>query len=184
MLSLRVSNFSDICEIASIHASCWKEVYSFMPEEVLLNRNYDFRLLQWQDWFKQKKYDQNEGLFTIEFHGKIVGFCQCKPNIDNDIPDALGELHAQYVLPEFRAQGTGYQVLQVLTSYLVAKKMTPMCCWAFQNNKIWHWYERMGFERVVARNRIISGLELPEYGFIHRDPEYLLHQLTLRLNAA
>ncbi|WP_135081792.1 GNAT family N-acetyltransferase [Terasakiella sp. SH-1] len=180
MLSLRVSRATDIDAIATIHAHCWKEVYSFMPQEVLDNRDYRFRLQQWQNWFAEKKYEQNEGLFVMEAGHKVVGFCMCKPNTDPDIPQALGELHAQYMWPQYRASGTGYQVLQVLTAYLLAKKMTPMCCWAFAENEIWHWYERMGFEKVVSRNRVINGMELPEYGFIHNDPEGLMYRLTLR----
>lgn len=184
MLTMRVSRPSDVQAISLIHAECWKEVYSFMPRKVLEDRNYDFRLQQWQDWFAEKRFDMNEGLFVMEYNGRVVGFCMCKPNIDPDIPQAQGELHAQYMLPKYRQSGTGYQVLQVLTAYLLAKKMTPMCCWAFQKNKIWQWYERMGFEKVVTRDRIINGMALPEYGFIHNDPEGLLYNLTLRLNAA
>ncbi|SCA57178.1 conserved hypothetical protein [Candidatus Terasakiella magnetica] len=184
MLLIRVSRPTDIEAIARVHADCWKEVYSFMPDEVLANRDYSFRLKQWKNWFEQKKYEQNEGLFVMEYDKKVVGFCMCKSNLDMDIPEALGEYHAQYMYPQYRASGTGYQVLHVLTAYMLSKKMAPMCCWAFEQNKIWHWYERMGFERVIKRNRKINGIDLPEYGFVHHDPEGLMYHLTLRSIAA
>ena len=184
MHSIRVAKHQDITAIAEVHASCWKEVYSFMPSEVLENRNYEFRLNQWETWFSEKKSEQGEGLFVMEVAGNVVGFCMCKPNTDPDIPEALGELHAQYMYPQYRSSGTGYQVLQVLTAFLLAEKMTPMCCWAFQQNRIWQWYERMGFKKVVTRDRVINNMKLPEFGFIHTDPEGLMYHLTLRLIAA
>jgi GNAT superfamily N-acetyltransferase len=184
MLNIRVSRPRDVEDIAAVHATCWKDVYAFMPQEVLKSRDYSFRLKQWKNWYAEKRFDQGEGLFVMEYGKRIVGFCMCKPNLDPDIPQAKGEYHAQYVLPQYRARGTGYQVLQVLTAYLLSEKMSPMCCWAFQDNTIWQWYQRMGFEKVIARDRIINDIAVPEYGFLHRDPEGLLYDLTMRLIAA
>ncbi|WP_417783343.1 GNAT family N-acetyltransferase [Terasakiella pusilla] len=184
MLNIRASRPSDVQSIALIHAECWKDTYSFMPKEVLDDRDYNFRLSQWQKWYNEKRYEHKEGLFVMEHQRRVVGFCMCKPNNDDAIPYAQGELHAQYVLPKYRARGTGYQVLRVLTGYLLENNMSPMCCWAFQNNKIWQWYERMGFEKVVSRDRILNGIAVPEYGFIHNDPKGLLYGLSQHLDAA
>ena len=125
MLTIRVSRPSDVEDIAAVHAACWQDVYAFMPPEVLKSRDYNFRLTQWKNWYAEKKFDQSEGLFVMEYGKRIVGFCMCKPNLDPDIPQAKGEYHAQYVLPQYRARGTGYQVLQVLTAYLLSQKCHP-----------------------------------------------------------
>ncbi len=174
MLDIRVAHKNDVPVIAEIHEVGWRHTYRFMPQEVLENRNRDFRADQWRRWFEENRAAQNEALYVFEDKGKPVGFCMCKPNDDDMLIGARGELHALYVLPEYRKFGISYLAIHTLSKYLVERGYSPLCCWAFQNNRIWKWYERLGFKRIIARNRRINNVDLPEFGLIHFEPEKLI----------
>jgi GNAT superfamily N-acetyltransferase len=179
MLTVRVANVNDIETIAIIHEVCWRNTYQFMPEEVLQNRDRNYRKTQWENWFKEDKANQDEALFVFEEEGKTVGFCMCKPNDDKMLIGAQGELHAIYVLPEHRKFGISYLAMYTLSKHLIDCGYSPLCLWTFQNNKIWRWYERLGFKKMIARNRRINNVDIPEFGMIHLEPLKLL-ELTER----
>ena len=45
---VRPAELRDCPEIARLHVDVWREVYSYIPETVHFNRNYDYRLKQWR----------------------------------------------------------------------------------------------------------------------------------------
>lgn len=184
MLEIRAANPGDVADIADIHEVCWRDAYSFMPEEVLSNRNRNFRYEQWTNWFEEDRANQNEALFVFEHQEKPVGFCMCKPNDDDMLIGAKGELHALYVLPGYRTFGVSYLAISTLSKYLVARGYSPVCCWAFQKNRIWRWYERLGFKRMIARNRRINNVDLPEFGMVHFEPDKLIELTERQLQRA
>ncbi|MDV7340456.1 GNAT family N-acetyltransferase [Terasakiella sp. A23] len=174
MLTIRAACPQDINTIAHIHEVCWRDAYNFMPDEVLNKRDKNFRARQWQNWFNENKMDADEGLFVFEQENKTIGFCMCKPNQDDTLIGARGEIHALYVLPEARTFGVSYLAAYTLSKYLVERDLSPICCWAFQKNKIWRWYERLGFKKMIARNRRINNVDIPEYGMVHFEPSKLI----------
>lgn len=184
MLDIRVSSPGDVGKIATIHSVCWRDAYQFMPGEVLENRNEGFRQAQWQKWFDEKRFLQKEALFVLEDEGEVVGFCMCKPNTDPDLPQAGGELHALYILPEHRTFGASFLAAMTLTRFLVENDMAPVCLWAFQKNPIWKWYQRNGFKKMIERNRRINGIDIPEFGLVHFEPEKLIEKTRQQLATA
>jgi len=184
MLNIRVAQVNDIPEIANIHEIGWRNTYSFMPEAVLLNRDKNFRMQQWQNWFNEDRASQDEALYVFEENGKTVGFCMCKPNDDDMLIGARGELHALYVLPDVRTFGISFLAINTLSKFLLERNLAPLCCWAFQKNKIWRWYERLGFKRIIARNRRINNIEIPEYGLVHFEPNKLIDYTGQKLELA
>lgn len=184
MLNVRVAKPTDVSTIAHIHAHTWKDAYKFMPDTVLNNRNEAFRRHQWNSWFREKKFSEHERLFVITNHGQPIGFCMCKPNLDSALPDVQGELHAVYVLPEARAYGASLIGAIAMTSFLLEEGLSPICTWAFQKNPIWKWYERQGFQRVIARDRVINGVGVPEFGMVHYQPEALIENCQRKFEQA
>lgn len=184
MLTIRAALASDVPTIAEIHEICWRAAYKFMPDEVLNTRNKEFRQRQWEDWFRDNKAENNEGLFVFEQNNKTIGFCMCKPNQDDVLIGARGEIHALYVLPEARTFGVSYLAANTLSKYLLERDLAPICCWAFQKNRIWRWYERLGFKRIVARNRRINNIDIPEYGLVHFEPNKLIDFTSQHLEHA
>ncbi|GGF72960.1 hypothetical protein GCM10011332_28710 [Terasakiella brassicae] len=184
MLNIRVATQDDVADIAEIHEICWRHAYGFMPEEVLSNRDRSYRFQQWQRWFDEDRPNKNEALFVFEDDNKPVGFCMCKPNDDDMLIGAKGELHALYVLPQYRTFGVSYLAISTLSKYLVERGLAPLCCWAFQENKIWRWYERLGFKRMIARNRRINNVDVPEFGMVHFEPNKLIELTERQLQRA
>lgn len=184
MHTIRVATPSDIPTIATIHEMGWRHAYHFMPGEVLNNRDKAFRHQQWSNWFAQDKPNQDEVLYILENGERTIGFCMGKPNDDSMLIGAKGELHALYIDPICKTFGISLLAINALSKYLLERNLDPVCCWAFQENRIWRWYERLGFKRVIARNRQIANVDVPEFGLIHFEPEKLIKITERQLQAA
>jgi len=162
MKSISCSIESDISMIAEIHVACWREVYCFMPNTVHSDRDYEYRLAQWTQWLSRRS--KKEALFTIKSGSKIVGFAAVKPNIDQCVP-VPGELHACYLLPEYRGTCLGPLAMRTMADFLFETQQWPACIWAFKNSPFRRIYPQLGASTEVIRNRIIAGVPLPEIGY-------------------
>ncbi len=176
-LVVKPANSLDSKVISNIHAYCWRESYGFMPKEVLDNRSQDYRKNQWDSWFEKPK--PFEALFKILVNEEIVGFCFCKNNEDDDLPEARGELHAAYILPEFRGGVVGPLMMLTMVKFLRTREHCPISLWAFKENKVRLWYSQLGFKRVVSRDRVIFGHSIPEFGYIHPDADKLIDRMNM-----
>lgn len=179
-LVAKPANPQDSNDISIIHAFCWRETYDFMPPEVLNNRSEDYRKNQWESWFEKKK--PSEALYKVVADKKIVGFCFCKENDDIDLPEARGELHAAYILPEFRGGIVGPLMMKTMAKFLRRQNQCPISLWAFRENKVRLWYAQLGFKRVVARDRLIFGHAIPEFGYVHPDPDDLIDHMEFLIS--
>ncbi len=178
---IEVAKKHNLSTTTDIHIKCWSEVYSFIPDKFHNARTYEYRLRQWQEIYIKKEY--GSALFVLRSpSGKVVGFCYCMQNKDMDI-DAKSELHAAYILPEWRGGISGPLMMQVMVQYLLHLKLSPICLWAFDNNPIQRWYQMMGWKKVVRRNRTIEGIDIPESGFICPKPDKLLRRLNSIIDA-
>lgn len=172
---IELAKVEDLRKICHIHISCWKEVYHFIPDKVHKARTWKIRYLQWLRVLEEKK--PGTALFVLKHStGEVVGFCYCAPNDDNDL-DAASELHAAYILPEFRGGVTGPLMMFTMVKFLLERNLTPIGLWAFDENKIQRWYQMLGFKRSIRRDRIIESTSIPESGFVCPEPEKLLRRL-------
>lgn len=105
MIEMRSANLEDASDIARIHVSCWRDVYPFMPEEVHTARGYEMRLKQWTELLSNP--NPNTQILVVDDEGTTIGFTMVKENEDPAIPEARGELHAAYFLPEYRGMPSG-----------------------------------------------------------------------------
>lgn len=180
--SIREATPLDVDKIAQVHAKCWREVYSFMPEKVLSNRNFDYRVRQWSEWFADRP--KSEALFALVHGQEVVGFSVCKPNEDPAIP-VPGELHACYILQEHRGSELGPLGLIAIASYLKDAGLWPACLWAFKSNPYRRIYPQLGCNAEVFRDRIIANSPLPEIGYRLTDYETFVSRLErMRVSAA
>lgn len=174
MLEIRPSRHSDVEQIAAIHESCWREVYHFMPPEVLNGRDQTYRRRQWGTWFDTRK--ESDALFSVQSGTQIVGFCFCCANADSAI-DGRGEMHAAYILPEFRGGPVGPLMMLTMAEFLAGHGLTPMVLWAFKSNPIRIWYSQMGWRQSVTRDRVLLGHSIPEVGYVCHDLDQLMNRL-------
>lgn len=164
---IREAYLSDIVCIAKIHVRCWREVYSFMPKEVLAERGFEYRLHQWLTWFETNP--AGEAIYVLEDGLRVVGFAVAKPNRDQQF-DTPGEFHACYILPNYRGGVSGPLAMMALAKFLKKSDLWPACVWAFKSNPYRRIYPALGCKPEVFRNRMIAGFALPEIGY--RAPEF------------
>lgn len=180
--SVRPANFNDVDAIAQIHASCWREVYSFLPISVHEIRSFDYRRGQWLEFLSARQ--RGAALIVLEQCGRTIGFAVSKPNADTAI-DVPGEFHACYILPDCRGGDAGPVAMRALAEHLRAEDCWPACVWAFRENPYRRIYPALGCQPVVFRDRVIAGHPVPEIGY--KVPEYdtLINRLeTMIVSAA
>lgn len=163
MIEMRSACLKDAEAIARIHVSCWQDVYPFMPKEVHAARGYEFRLDQWTRTLEEQ--NPNQQILVIEDDGKIIGFTMVKENADPAMPDARGELHAAYFLPQYRGHAIGIHALNRMIHFLWSRDLWPVCLWAFRDNPVREKYEKAGWTPVVYRDRDVAGVLIPEVGY-------------------
>lgn len=172
---IELAKEEDLGKICEIHISCWQEVYHFIPDKVHKARTWKVRYLQWLRVLKEQK--PGTALFVLKQNtGEVVGFCFCAPNEDCDL-NAASELHAAYILPEFRGGITGPLMMSTMVKFLMERDLTPIGLWAFDENKIQRWYQMLGFKRSIRRDRVIENTYIPESGFVCLEPDKLLARL-------
>lgn len=179
-MSIRSGVYSDIDIITDIHTLCWREVYSFMPYEVHSARNWKYRHKQWECWFSSPPRD--ETLLVLTYDDVVVGFSLAKPNTDPDI-DALGEMHAGYVLPDYRGGMSGPAMMRLLAEKMNYLGQWPSCIWAFKQNPYRRFYSALGWRAVIQRDRVIAGKKIPEIGYISPSYSSLIGRLDRMLAA-
>lgn len=175
MITVRHALKTDVSDIARIHASCWQEAYSFLPAGMRNNRNYTYRKKQWNSWFSNPV--EKEALFVLLNNNEVIGFGFCCQNKDDDIPDALGELHAAYVMPEYRGGISGPILLREMMRHLADVNLLPASLWAWQQNPIRITYGQWGFVRKIRRDRTVGGYTAAEVGYITPNAYQLIERL-------
>ncbi|WP_346915112.1 GNAT family N-acetyltransferase [uncultured Roseibium sp.] len=167
LTGIRPAEATDAETIARIHAACWREVYRFMPPEVLALRSVDYRLEQWRTWFDTAP--AGEAVYVLLDGDAVVGFAMAKPNRDAAI-DVPGEFHACYILPGNRGGDAGPVAMMALAQHLKRSGLWPACVWAFKRNPYRRIYPQLGCVAEVFRDRVIGGQALAEIGY--RVPDY------------
>ncbi|WP_418068134.1 GNAT family N-acetyltransferase [Roseibium porphyridii] len=153
-----------------------------MPWKVHVARDVGYRQNQWTKWFECKPEQSN--LFALECDDTVIGFAMSKPN-DDPVLDVPGELHACYVLPEYRGTSIGPLGLMAIASFLKDKGLWPSCLWAFQSNPYRRIYPFLGCKPEIFRDRVIAGVGLPEVGYRVTDYNSLMSRLDrMRASAA
>lgn len=180
-LSIRNGIYSDVHAISEIHCLCWREVYSFMPEEVFRARSKAYRREQWENWFEERP--EGDTLIVLTSDETVVGFALSKPNTDPDI-HAQGEMHAGYVLPDFRGGLSGPAMMKALATNMANLGQWPACIWAFKENPHRRFYTALGWHPVVHRDRVIAGQAIPEVGYTSPDYKALNARLDRMLVSA
>ncbi len=179
-LNIRPATLDDVAAITRLHVDSWKNTYTFMPGEVHANRSYAYRYEEWLESLSNP--DPDHLILTVWNDVTLVGFCSCKRNDDDAIPEARGELHAAYFLKEYRGHAIGVPLLDKMIRFLLKRDLWPACLWAFEQNQVRHLYKAGGFIERLHRDRVIAGIPIPEVGYLTPDdPAELYVTINRRL---
>jgi GNAT superfamily N-acetyltransferase len=156
---IRPAILADAPAIARVHVDSWRETYSdIIPEEVLANFGFEFRLSRWNQILCNPKTE--EATFVVLHEGKILGFASCGPERDQD-PCYSSELYAIYLLKSCQGKGLGKEMFKVALDFLRSRGHTSMLLWALRGNETIGFYERMGGVVVYEKDIRVSPLMLP-----------------------
>ncbi|CAN0574881.1 unnamed protein product, partial [Laminaria digitata] len=138
--------------------------YGFLPPSLVRRRNEAFRLKQWSKWMKNP--GQAECLYVIRSGETGIGFCFAKPCDDVDAPRGAGELHAGYVLPQWRGSSAGPKLMLTMARFLEDNQKAPLVIWVFRQNPMRIWYAQLGWRKFIERTRTLDGTDITEFGYI------------------
>ena len=174
MIIVEKATRADCAVIAMIHTTCWAEVYSFIPKSVHQSRSVEFRFEQWLRVVEDPGW--GEALYVVRLEGQAIGFGFAKPSTEDSI-EALGELHAAYLLKPYRGGVAGPMLMKEMLVHLIQCELEPVSLWAFDQNKVRISYRAFGWQPVLRRDRVIAGEGVPETAYIHPDVEQLIDRI-------
>lgn len=163
---IRTASAKDATSIATIHVRGWQTTYQgLMPEDVLNNLSITESTQQWRD-----RLEKNEcQALVAEFKHQAVGFVSFCPCRDDDVdPNKTAEISAIYLLPEYKGQGLGYQLMEQTLAILRHQKYQDVILWALAENKAaQNFYQKMGFGFELKKNNTdrIVGTVLCDYRY-------------------
>lgn len=166
MYSVEVAHPESVWEIAKVHVDCWRECYTFLPEGLHAARAIEVRARQWQD-----RIENPNGSLTLNLldRGIVVGFAHIAKNGDADMVGICAELHACYLVPQYRGTRAGPEMMLRMLDHAQEMSWESFSVWAWKKNPIRRTYAALGLKKVIEREREICGYRAPEVGYVHRD---------------
>lgn len=149
--NIRIATFKDVLSIAEVHVQCWKETYTGMlKQEILDGLNVLDKEMLWKEVVKSPDHK----LFVYTENGIVKGFLDGYLNPENNIAEIL----AFYLLKEIQRQGVGRDLFQKFYQCALKKGYAFIRLEVFNKNPSRFFYEKMGA-------KLIGEAELPELGF-------------------
>lgn len=169
---IREASAEDAPGIARVHVDSWRTAYKgIVADDFLANLSYESREKKWREKITEKESAAH--CFVAEDQNEIIGFAIGGKERDND-PLYLGELHAIYLLATHQRHGMGKQLVQAVTTALVAQGYRTMLVWVLAENPARKFYEKMGGVYVREKTAEIGQQTLSEVAYGWRDITMLL----------
>lgn len=102
---IRIATFKDVLSIAEVHVQCWKETYTGMLKQEILD---ELKVLDKELLWKEITKSPDHKLFIYTEHGMVKGFLDGYLNPENNTAEIL----AFYLLEEIQRQGIGRELFQ------------------------------------------------------------------------
>jgi len=143
---IRAARPGDALGIAHVHVQAWKETYSgLIPESILQGRRVVDKAKLWEQSIQTSREPAAHTLLLVaeDFNGQIIGWNTgggCRESI-------LGydaELYAIYLLKRHHGSGIGSLLFRELARWLKLQKHSRMMLWVLEENPTVNFYERMG----------------------------------------
>lgn len=137
---IRPAVFEDIAAIARVRCQSWRETYSGLIEQSVLDNLSPEKT-------QARMEGETKRLFIVaELDGEIVGFASYLPSRDSDASPTTGEVQAIYLLARCQHQGIGCALMEQSLQKLIEMGMTEATLWVLDSNmNAIRFYERCGF---------------------------------------
>lgn len=148
---IREATDADVPALAALHVATFNETHGAFNSPTLQTR-----LWQWQQIFENK--DDSWFCFVIEKEGEgLIGFAKGQPYDHTDLPGFAGELNKIYLLRAYHKTGLGRQLLCRVAHEFINRGILSMLLFGDKDNPSNGFYERMGAEKLFAKNGEFHG---------------------------
>jgi ribosomal protein S18 acetylase RimI-like enzyme len=153
---------SEAKAVAEIHAIGIAAAFEgLVPEEQINTTPLDKRQAFWRDAIE---YGEPQ-VHLATLGQQLVGFVGYDRSRDPKTKPTVGEIWAQYVLPEHWGKGAGLALWDAAQEGLVEEGCTHVTVWVpLRNERALRFYELAGFKRELntARTTPVGGVKLEE----------------------
>ncbi|MFL9551184.1 GNAT family N-acetyltransferase [Acinetobacter baumannii] len=147
---IRIASFKDALSIAEVHVQSWKETYTGMIKQEILD---ELNVLDKQQLWKEISRSPDHKLFIYTENGVVKGFLDGYLNPENNI----AEIRAFYLLGEIQRKGVGRTLFQKFYQCALNQGYAFIRLEVFNKNPSRFFYEKMGA-------KLTGDAELPEFG--------------------
>ncbi|WP_182003035.1 GNAT family N-acetyltransferase [Acinetobacter lactucae] len=147
---IRIATFKDALSIAEVHVQGWKETYTGMLKQEILD---ELKVLDKELLWKEIAQSSDHKLFIYTENGVVKGFLDGYLNPENNIAEIL----AFYLLKEIQKHGIGRGLFQKFYQCALNQGYGFIRLEVFNKNPSRFFYEKMGA-------KLIGETELPEFG--------------------
>jgi ribosomal protein S18 acetylase RimI-like enzyme len=140
----------DVSVLAALHVATFNETHGPGPA-------YEVRNWQWEKAFQDK--DNDWFCFAVQDeNANLVGFAKGQRYDDHsDIPEFSGELNKIYLLRKYQKLGLGRQLICKVAKEFTKRGISSMLLFGDANNPSNGFYEKMGAEKLFAKNGEFHG---------------------------
>ena len=144
------------CEAAAhVISASWKETYRGIIPEEELNRTDEQTIAE----NSRKNFPDDNHQFVLETDGVIAGYMNVGLTEEKEY-EHCGEIHAVYLLQEYKGKGFGRKMVEAGIRELKAMGCDKMVIGCLAGNPSNSFYEHIGGKLI--RTRIYERLQLPE----------------------
>lgn len=120
----------DAGAVARLHSLSWQASYAgILPDDYLKNQATNERASYWSGALLSKDYAL---VLLARDQTGPVAFIAVKEQADSGYDATIEHLH---VLPQAKGRGLGRLLMKEAVSRLIAKGLTSVCLWVFEDNK-------------------------------------------------
>ena len=152
---IRKMTREDCKAAAHVIALSWKETYRGIVPEEELNRTNEQTIAE----NSRKNFPEDNHQFVLEADGTIAGYMNVGLTDEKEY-EHCGEIHAVYLLQEYKGKGFGRKMVEAGIRELKAMGCDKMVIGCLAGNPSNSFYEHMGGKRI--KTRIYERLQLPE----------------------
>ncbi len=155
---IRRKTKEDCASVAHVVTVAWNETYKGIVNDDFLNGLYENEEQRTINSYNKFNENDNHKL-VLEVDNKVVGFVNVGSTDETDY-DNCGELHAIYIIGEYKGQGYGKKLFEAGIQELKNMGYDKMVIGCLDGNPSNEFYKHMGGKLI--KTRIFEKLQLPE----------------------
>ena len=155
---IRKRTKEDCASVAHVVTVAWNETYTGIVNDDFLNGLYENEEQRANNSYNKFNEEDNHQL-VLEVDNKVVGFVNVGDTDDTDY-DNCGELHAIYIISDYKGYGFGKKLFKAGIEELKRMGYDKMLIGCIDGNPSKEFYKHMGGKLI--KTRIFEKLHLPE----------------------